>query len=399
MQSSALESASQTPQKLSARVLRTFDQIQAIRPYWNQWQGHRDVDFDVYRTVLESAPVCAVPYVIVVETEDSPVALLVGFISKTKLETKLGYFTISAPEVRLIQLVYGGFIGNQSPDNAEIAVTELMVSLREREADIAALNYLRPGSSIYKAVRHIIPGVMRDLCPTVQSHWEMSMPDRPEAIYSRLSGEHRWKLKRDKKRLSAAYPNLVIKRFKERNDLDLLVNTADRIAAKTYQRGLGAGFSKSRQIIDLLRLEAQNGWLRASVLFANGEPCAFWIGTLYHGTFISDYLGYDPAYSKYSPGNYLMMDVIEDLCREGATTIDFGIGDAMYKQRLATSGWEENAVYLFAPRLRALEVKCARISATYLKRGLKCVMQDSGSLGRIKKLWRKKLARQATRSY
>ena len=65
-------------------------------------------------------------------------------------------------------------------------------------------------------------------------------------------------------------------------------------------------------------------------------------------------------YAKYSPGTYLLTHVMEDLCRDGVAAIDFGIGEALYKQRFGRATWQETEVYLYAPTWRGMRVKAIR---------------------------------------
>ena len=89
---------------------------------------------------------------------------------------------------------------------------------------------------------------------------------------------------------------------------------ADQITGKSYQRGLGVGFVNDPQARERLRLKATKGWLRAYVLYLADCPCAFWMGDINRGIFGSDYLAFDPAFAKYSPGMYLILQVIEGFC-------------------------------------------------------------------------------------
>jgi ribosomal protein S18 acetylase RimI-like enzyme len=61
-------------------------------------------------------------------------------------------------------------------------------------------------------------------------------------------------------------------------------------------------------------------WLRAYVFCIADRPCAFWICNLYRAVLYSCFLGFDPAYARYSPGAYLMLEVINRLSQEGAVS-------------------------------------------------------------------------------
>ena len=110
------------------------------------------------------------------------------------------------------------------------------------------------------------------------------------------------------------FPSAVrIERFREIAGLDKLMCDAEVVARKSYQRGLGVGFENSLLMRRRLEFESRKGWLRGYILYIEDRPCAFWIGSLRDGTFYSDFLGYDPDRAEYSPGMYLVINVLEEL--------------------------------------------------------------------------------------
>ncbi len=152
------------------------------------------------------------------------------------------------------------------------------------------------------------------------------------------------------------------------------------------------GFSKTRFVQELLTLEAAKGWLRGFVLYAGPQPCAFLIGNVYSNTFLNEYFGHDPAYSKHSPGMYLLMHAIEELCRDGVAAIDFGIGKAFYKERFANSHWNESTIYIYAPTWTGMRVKALRTMALLINSVGKRLLERAHVADRIKKLWRRRVA-------
>jgi hypothetical protein len=376
------------------RVIRHLDEVEELRSAWSTLRGHRDADIDAYRTNLSCSADPATPYILVIERDGHPDAMLVGTSTTTTVKTKLAYFAIRQSRVRVITFVYGGFLGNHTAENSELITHELIRSLRRGDADIALLGYIRKDCPLYHFAIHAPPLLMRDHFPSTQAHWIMDLPQSIEAMYAGLSSEHRWKLRRDAKKFRAAYSNnLRVSRFDGYDQLSELICDSERVAATTYQRGLGVGFSTSRQIRELLTLEATKGWLRGYILYVHDRPCAFWIGCVYNSVFLSEYLGHDPEYGKYSPGIYLLVHVMEELCREGLTGIDFGIGEAAYKQRFGTHKWDESLIYLYAPTFKGMKVKVLRATAMLITRTTKTILGRTTLLDRLKKFWRQHLVR------
>lgn len=388
----SFETAASFPGSAAVRVITNLDHLEEVRAAWCDWPCHRDADWDVYRNVLASTPAPATPYVIVVERADKPEAMLVGVASTTSLASKIAYFTLSLPRVRVVTFTYGGFLGNQSEGNSRLVIGSIVQWLRGNQADVAVLRYVRTDSALYTHALNAGSLLMRDHFVETHTHRMMYLPADTEAIYSGLSKEHRKHLRSETKRFRAAFgEDLQVERFVLPGELDRLMRDSERIAATTYQRGLGVGFSDSSQIRRLLALEADKGWLRGYVLYVGNRPCAFWIGCVHNDDFLSEYLAHDPEYSKYSPGNYLLGRVMEDLCREGVKRIDFGIGDAFYKQRFANCSWEEGPVYLYAPTFKGMQAKTMRTIASAVNLLAKRILQKTSWGARLKKFLRSRL--------
>jgi Acetyltransferase (GNAT) domain len=378
---------------VTVRVIDSLGEIEEIRSAWSAWRGHRDADIDVYRTLLACRPDSAKPYILVVERDGQPDAILIGTASTAVLSERIGYWTIPVPEVRVLSFQYGGFLGNQSEENSNLIINELAQSLRRGEGDVAVLSYTRQASSIYNAALTAPALLMRDHFPLNETHSMMNLSGTPEEIYRGLPAKHRGNLRRDGKKFRAAFADDVyIRRFERTDQLDELIEIAERIATTTYQRGLGVGFSKTRFVQELLTLEAAKGWLRGFVLSAGRQPCAFLIGNVYSNTFLSEYFGHDPTYSKHSPGMYLLMHAIEELCRDGVAAIDFGIGKAFYKERFANSHWNESTIYMYAPTWTGMRVKALRTMALLINSVGKRLLERAHVADKIKKIWRHRVA-------
>jgi len=141
-----------------------------------------------------------------------------------------------------------------------------------------------------------------------------------------------------------------------------------------------------------LRLCAEKGWLRIYVLHLSDTPCAFWIGTLYQGSFCSDYLAFDPRFSAYSPGTFLLMQVVEEFCRAGVKEIDFGPGEGRYKEQFGNSPSMEASVWIYSPTLKGLLVNTVRTTAGLIDDTMRKILERTNVLPKVKKLWRERLA-------
>jgi CelD/BcsL family acetyltransferase involved in cellulose biosynthesis len=380
--------------KDGVRVLRTLEELEDVRAAWTSWPVHRDAHFDVYKTILNALDEVPEPYVIVVDRGGQPDAMLIGRISKSNLKERVGYVGFTIRGVRVLNFVYGAFVGNLSEENARILLDEVEKALRRGDADVAVLTYVRQDSPLYRFAEKSKHWLMRDHFPSSQPHWTMDVPKAPESFYAVMSGDHRKKIRSEAKKIRAAFPDLQMVRFHGNEGLEQLVKEAEQVASTTYQRGLGVGFADNRPIRDLLSLEAQKGWLRAYVLYANAKPCAFWIGAIYNGAFLSEYLAFDPAFSKYSPGTYLVTQALEEVASQVAI-VDFSTGEALYKQRFSNTHWDESTIYLYAPTFVGVRLKAIRTGADITRSTAKKLLEKTSLAGKVKKLWRERAARRA----
>jgi CelD/BcsL family acetyltransferase involved in cellulose biosynthesis len=108
-------------------------------------------------------------------------------------------------------------------------------------------------------------------------------------------------------------------------------------------------------------------------------------------------MGFDREYRKYEPGMYLVVNVIEEICRENQTQmaarIDFGIGDSEWKSILGDQSWREESVCIFAPTATAIGVNSLQTLVAAIERAGRAILRRSNLLPRIKRAWRSRIAR------
>lgn len=378
---------------LEVRILRSVREIEEVRDIWTAWNHHPNSDIDLYLLLMETRSEILRPHIIVLYRGGAPVAMLIGRIVSQRMEIKIGYKTLPGPRVRLLSFVTGGMLGDLSPDNCKAAVGKIVSCLRRGEADFAALHNIRTHEPIYEAARRTSGFLNRDYLPTLETHRVMSLPGSAEQLYAGLSSKSRKNLKWQARKLLQAFPGkLRIDCFSGPAELQRMVHDVEKVAKKTYQRGLGVGFVETNEMRKRLYLDAQNGRLRAFVLYVADQPCAFWLGTIYQSTFHSGWMGYDPTYSKYSAGMFLVMKVTEDLCKQKKAGviegIDFGLGDAQYKEVLGNKKWQDATPYIFGPTLRGLGLNLLRTPTLVADRIARRALKQTGLLLKIKKTWR-----------
>ena len=376
---------------LTTRVIRTREEIEDIRDLWMSWQSHPNSDIDFYLTVQRLRPKILRPHVIVVYNDRRPESMLVGRIEESRVECSLGYRVVFAPRMRVMSIVHGGELGNWTVDGSRAALHEIANCLRHDEADAARFNFIRADTALCSRVLRSTGFAQRDYFPVEQVHRAMKLPGTIADVYAALSGDHRWEIRKKSKKFLADHPDARIECLRDVTDLDRICVDAEEIARQTYQRGLGAGFADSVEMRAIVDLELRKGWHRTYILYTDNKPCAFWMGAVYCGTFHSSHLGYQSSYEKYSPGTFLMIRAMEEMCKESVEELDFGLGDARYKERFGNRDWNEVASYVFAPSLKSLTLNAVRTPTVAIDRAIRKVLQRTALMARIKRIWRRQL--------
>lgn len=93
----------------------------------------------------------------------------------------------------------------------------------------------------------------------------------------------------------------------------------------------------------------ERGWLRLSVMEVDGVPIAALYGWLIGGRWSYYQAGFDPEWSRHSPGFLLLAETIREAIEEGASEYDMLLGDETFKRRFATSSRGVRSV-LLTPR-------------------------------------------------
>jgi Acetyltransferase (GNAT) domain len=342
------------------RDLRELENIGAI---WKSWPGGRDSDLDFFCSMVRSRGDSCRPHVILLTRNSQPDAMLIGLCERRKLRFRLGSFTICQPEVNVLELVYGGLRGNAHFDNCSIFVREVLRSLKAGVADLALWKQLEIHSPMYDCVLHLPSFALRDHSGWLQEHWWLkNFPKGREAFLRGLGRNQRSKLQRKYKKVLNRFAGTVqILSFHSTADLTPAIADMEAIASKTKKRKIfGDGFFDTGRNRAQMAAAAERGWLRIYILYLEGKPAAFWMGTLYERCLQGDHTGYDPAWSEFSPGIFLFLGILEDLRNEDIKIIDFGYGNTQLRRCFGNLRQVESRAQIYAPSLRGIRLSLLR---------------------------------------
>jgi CelD/BcsL family acetyltransferase involved in cellulose biosynthesis len=259
---------------------------------------------------------------------------------------------------------------------------------------MAYFSHLKVGSPIYESIQSVGGFLTREHFLASSLHRSMALPASAQEFRRALPSKARQK---QRKLLGTLGDSVRVVCYRAAEEVETICRDVEAIARKTYQRGLGAGFVDNDEARQRMHIAAARGWLRAFLLYFGTRPAAFWIGTVYSGKLYSDYMGYDPELAERSPGIFLVTKAIEEICDRrsewGALEIDWGFGDAQYKEMLGTCEWKEASVHIFAPTIRGVALNAVRTPGAYVEHVSKDFLGRSSVASWVKKRWRQRLAR------
>jgi hypothetical protein len=376
----------------AVRILRSAPEVETVREFWCSSPGTRDSDIDIFfLDGLRSNSEALQPRVLVLYRGGKPVVLMAGKIVRREFTFRVGYFRLFKRMVNVMTVPYGGLRGEASSEDCRKFVREIIKCLKNGEADIALLQYVDADSALFRCAKSEPKFLFRDHFTPLRPHRKRKLPGSIEQLYAESSQGGK-QFRRVAKRLSNEFPGQVrVHRFEALADLDRTLAVVEEIAKKTWQRKVSSiGFNiMDASLLEVLKTEAEGGHLRVYTLYLGGEPCAFWIGAVYQRTFFSDFLGYDPDYARYSPGTYLLSQIMEEFCSQGLEEIDFGFSDEEYKKRFGNVMWQDTSVHMFAPSPMGLTLNAMKMITVLPHEAARALLKRSNLYEKAKMAWRK----------
>lgn len=381
---------------LICQVVSSADQFDEIRADWLGMAGNPTVDPDFCRLLAESRSEIIRPHIVVVREGGKIVGLLAGRVEGVTVNFRVGYRRLFGIRARSLTLPYGGVMGSEREDVYRVLLAHIMNRLKAGEFDLADLDNLRIDSSLQRCVKRFVPWYCRAHFQVGRPHWTMALPGTGEEIEKNMSKKHRYWIRRVRKRLLERFPDDVeFSCIEHADDISALAAQIESIACTTYQRGIGVGFVNDEEHRRRLNLWSARRLMRVFLLRVQGRPVAFCLGTRLHETFFLSHTAFVPDMGEFEPGTLIFLHMLDGLCREGVKSLDFGLGDAFYKQRFGTGHWEESIVCVFSPHLRGLLLNLTDSTSRLLNFAGRRILYRLGSLKKLKKMWRQRLARKA----
>ena len=386
-------------QDYQVKTLLSMSEVDSMRPVWEAMQWHPGADFEFFKLIIQSRSNIISPCVLVGYLNDEPIALWAGRIETATMPVRLGYATLARIPIRQAVLMAGGLMGQQVESFAPRFMTSMNSLLRKHGLDRAILEQVKLASPLDETAGRVFRRVQLSSDRDGSQHWLLELPKRWDDFLKLRSKKHRYWLKRLPSVLDRDFAGKwSIKRYSTADDARDFVDAAEEVATKTYHRGLGVGFRRDDETIRRIYMEARRGQLRSYVLFIGDVPKAFWYCFIYGRTLYLAATGYDAAYRTYELGTVLLMKVFQDHCGKEIDVVDFGLGDAGYKQRFASDSFMETSLCVFSDTPRGLGLNLVHRSTLATNRFFKAVLDRLQLTQRVKTLWRRATKRPTSKS-
>jgi CelD/BcsL family acetyltransferase involved in cellulose biosynthesis len=383
---------------MNIRAIRNLHELADVRAWWEQRQSHINNDLGQFELVCALRPEVESPFVIVIDKDGAPEALLAGRLERCDFSPSIGYARPVRVRARVLAVIHQGVLGTLTNEAAADAIRYLKSLLHSGVADVVAFHHLSEDSSLLRALQLDRSQWLSEKSPRWSTHREMLLSAGGGFLDQKLRAKHRSSIRKRQKELDAAFPGKVAWRWMvEFDDIPALSARLEEVAAKTYQRGLGAGFFDNEDYRRRFELFARRKQLRVQVLEIEGKVRAFWFGTVYAGAFHSSETGYDPELRDFEVGTLMFVRLADQLIQEGVRRVDFGLGDAPYKERFGDRSWRETPAWLFAPTPKGVALMLLIKVSFALDTAARRVVDRMGLTDRIKALWRRRMAKDATK--
>ncbi|MGA4645469.1 GNAT family N-acetyltransferase [Limisphaera sp. 4302-co] len=376
-------------------TLRRKEEFDRVAEAWRSLEVHPNSSLDHYLFVCDRRAEVISPLALGFQQGGEWTAFCAGRLEDIRHVPRLGYARLVPVKARVWTVVYGGLLGAWDGAKAEKVIACFSRLLDDGICDFIRLHGIsRTQVALWDAFGRWPSGSLGALEPRWSKHYAMTIEHTPGFLLRRLRSKHRSWLKGRQRRLEDECKGQVQwVWYDSQINVDQLCEELEAVARTTYQRRLGAGFIDGPFTRERFRLLESRGTLRVALLKIRGEARAFWQGTVWRDTYYSGSTGYTPDMRSYEAGTLLFLWLTDRLAEEGVNRLDFGLGQADYKERFATESWEEADVVLFGKRARSRLLAAYLRTVDALNRAGRALLADSHWVRVIKRQWRDRLIR------
>lgn len=249
------------------------------------------------------------------------------------------------------------------------------------------------GLRILSAPQHVIPSIRQRFLRYVigakqdyQRHY-ICMDGSYEDYLARFSGKTRSTLRRKIRKIAKEIGvSYAVSEHRTPAEIERFLKAALPLSARTYQaRLLDAGLPDTPDARAAMLEAAEDDRIRGFLLHGSTGPIAYLSLPVVGRTLIYAHLGYDPDWSRLSPGTVLQMEALERLFAEGRYDyFDFTEGEGAHKTLFGTHSADCSSFVLLKPTVANRALLGARAGFDTAVAQTRVLAERSGALARLR---------------
>lgn len=322
----------------SITVARTMEEVERLRPVWGQLRvDDVDADIDFLLTVVDADSDALRPHVVLVAREGQTPLMVVARVVRQRFSVRVGYRPFFSSVAQTAVIPFTGVLGCGDEVEARVAIDALLDSLEGSGIDAVLAQKVAEDSIVWPALARVRRGWRRTQRDSVPLRFT-DLPASWEAFLAQRSAKSRRQIRYDENRVRKTLGSrMELRRLDQQVDCEQMLDHMQAVARHSYQHAMGLSIVDNPVQHALIDLAARKRWLRVWMLYVDGAPVAFWWGILYRGVLTIMTPGFLPSHAADRVGHYTFMQMFKDLCDDPeANAVNYGPGDAGYKQRFGT---------------------------------------------------------------
>ncbi|MEM7666091.1 MAG: GNAT family N-acetyltransferase [Pseudomonadota bacterium] len=212
-----------------------------------------------------------------------------------------------------------------------------------------------------------------------------------EDYLAQFSGKTRSTLRRKGRKLAKeAGDGYRLTEHRNAAEIERFLDAALPLSAKTYQaRLLDAGLPDTAKARTAMLEAAERDEMRGFLLHSSDGPIAYLSLPIIGNTLVYAHLGYDPEWSRLSPGTVLQMEALERLFAEQRFSyFDFTEGEGAHKAMFGTHSAACSSFVLLEPTPANRALLGARSGFDAVVAQARSLAERSGALSRVRSVLR-----------
>jgi hypothetical protein len=306
-------------------VLSRSDDLAKIADAWDSLRATEVLFFPDFESLLFLLPEGGKDFrILALKDGDHILSLACFTYARTIKRFTLGERKLFSLPIKEVSLFGSAILGHVNNDLIDKFLNVLQATF---DFDFVYFGYIPFCSDLYSTIHTRRPSFFATSPSRKASiRWLINLPKSFDEYLADLSSNSRQSIKRKMRKLEHEL-RWDFKIISSPEQVEPFLRDSEVVSRLTYQWNVGDRLYNDEATRQLYTQRARTGHLRCYIAYASGKPCAFLRGELVGETYYYETPGFDPGYSKFSPGLVLLMWAIRDLIEQtNCKLFDFGAG-------------------------------------------------------------------------